>query len=121
MNRIATAMLVLCPSILPAQTLSEWRSESEGIEVSITGHIGSGLDLMDEGALFFVDLERNTYPVVFDAGRNARKALEGCEFYAFGGGTPCAIEGMAEVDFDGSRIQLIIFQADEIGVPSEFP
>jgi hypothetical protein len=60
------------------EALSELRARVGGVEVSIEGHIGTGLLMMDEEALAFRDIDEVVYTVVFDAGRTARKSLEGC-------------------------------------------
>lgn len=101
-----------------AETLADLRNRIAGIEVQITGHIGSGLDLMDDEALAFRAEDEITYPVIFDAGREARKALDGCKFAMFGGGSPCALNGKAEIELDGSRIRLIVFEVTSIAPPA---
>ncbi len=101
-----------------AETLAELRTGLVGREISVTGHIGAGLDIADDEALAFRDAEGNVYPVVFDAGRTARKALEGCRFAMFGGGSPCAMQGMAEVELDGARLRLIVYEVSKIDAPA---
>jgi hypothetical protein len=103
---------------LPAETLSELRAAITGREITVSGHIGTGLELMDNEALAFRGDDGVTYPVVFDAGRNARKSWDGCKFAMFGGGSPCAMSGSAEVELDGSRIRLIIYEVDSITAPA---
>lgn len=103
---------------LSAETLSEWRQKAAGIEVEVSGHIGSGLDIMDDEALSLRDEEGHVYSVVFDAGREVRKKLEGCKFAIFGGGSPCALRGKAEIELDGARLRLILFEVDEIDAPA---
>lgn len=120
-NAELLATLALAASLAnPAQseTLDELRGDISGREVSISGHIGTGLDWGDDEALHFRDTAGHVYPVVFDAGRDARRSLEGCEFKMFGG-TPCAMSGMAEIELDGSRIRLIVYRVDEIAPPAE--
>jgi hypothetical protein len=36
----------------------------------------------------------------------------------FGGGSPSAFSGKAEVELDGSKIRLIIFEMTSIGTPT---
>ncbi len=91
-----------------------------GQEVLIEGHIGTGLDLMDDEALAFRLPDGTVFPVVFDAGRDARRRLEGCRFQMFGG-TPCRMSGKAELEWDGSRLRLIVFALDVIEPPSDPP
>ncbi len=112
--------IVLSLTAVPAasETLEELRAGLAGREIGIAGHIGSGLDLGDDEALSFRDAEGNVYPVVFDAGRAARKALDGCKFQMFGGGSPCMMEGKAEVELDGSRIRLIVYEVARIDPPA---
>lgn len=112
--------LILTLTALPAaaETLEELRTGLAGREIGISGHIGSGLDLGDDEALSFRDAAGNVYPVVFDAGRAARKALDGCQFKMFGGGSPCVMEGKAEVELDGSRIRLIVYEIARIDPPA---
>ena len=105
------------PATAIAETLGEARGDLIGREVDISGHIGRGLELMDDQALTFRDADGTIYPVVFDAGRTARKSLEGCEFAMFGGGSPCKMAGKAEIELEGSRIRLIIFEVVRIDPP----
>lgn len=101
-----------------AETLEDLRARIAGTEVDITGHIGTGLDLMDDEALTFRTADGTVYPVIFDAGREARRSLEGCKFAMFGGGSPCALNGKAEIELDGSRIRLIVFEVGSIAAPA---
>ena len=75
---------------------------------------------MDREALSFRDEANAIYPVIFDAGRTARKQLEGCKFEMFGG-TPCALTGKAEIELDGAQIRLIIFEVTNIAAPAKLP
>ena len=117
--------LVLCvASTIPAfaqdissEAILDFRKSIIGREIMISGSLGSGLDFSDDEALFFKDEEGNVYPVVFDAGRNARRATEGCRFAMFGDGTPCRMSGLAEIELDGSRLRLIIFEVSNISPP----
>lgn len=102
---------------LPA--LTDALSAFVGTEVTATGYIGRGLDIMDKEAISFALPDRTTFPVVFDAGRNARRALDGCQFKMFGG-TPCPATISAEIEMDGSRVRLIVFALDKIGPPEKF-
>lgn len=122
--RQAIAALAFGFGALPAAaeelpTLADALSALVGTEVTATGHIGRGLDIMDKEAISFALPDRTTFPVVFDAGRNARRALEGCQFKMFGG-TPCPATISAEIEMDGSRVRLIVFALDEIGPPEKF-
>ncbi|MFN4171392.1 MAG: hypothetical protein ACK4GW_06520 [Pseudorhodobacter sp.] len=100
-----------------AETLSDLRSRIAGTEISISGHIGTGLEIMDKEAISFRDADKTVYDVVFDAGREARRALEGCRFDLFQGGTPCAVTGRAEVQWNGARMRLILFEVDSLAAP----
>ncbi|MFD1882197.1 hypothetical protein [Paracoccus pacificus] len=115
-------LLVLLAAIIPlagqAETLDTALAGIIGKEVEIDGHIGAGLNVMEDEALAFRDGAGRTYPVVLDAGRAARKRLADCKFAMFGGGTPCSLKGKAEIEMDGSRIRLILFEATEIGEPA---
>lgn len=113
----AFALTVLASPALAA-TLEDLRAGLTGAEIDVSGHIGTGLDIMDKEALSFRDGAGNVYPVVFDAGRAARKSLDGCTFAVFGGGSPCAMQGKAEVELDGSRIRLIIYEVGTIADPA---
>ncbi len=118
---VSKAALATCACLSGAghaETLSDLRTSFVGREIAIAGHIGTSLDLGDEEALIFRDAEGNIYPVTFDAGRKARKSLEGCKFAMFGGGSPCAMEGKAEVELDGSHIRLIIYEVVKIDPPA---
>jgi hypothetical protein len=119
MLMIASFAAIIAATASHAETLAEFRATVTGREVAIVGHIGTGLDMMDDEALHFVDAEDVAYPVIFDAGRDARRGLEGCKFALFGGGTPCAIEGMAEIELDGSRLRLIIYDVARLDAPTE--
>lgn len=99
--------------------LQDTLAEIAGREVIARGHIGSGLDFTDDEALSFALPDRTTFAVVFDAGREARRQLEGCEFEMFGG-TPCPATVKAEIEMEGSRVRLIIFEVMEIGPPEAF-
>ncbi len=101
-----------------AETLDDLLKRFAGSETEISGHIGTGLNIMDDEALSFRDKTKVVYPVVFDAGRDARKALEGCKFAMFGGGSPCELTGKAEIEMDGSAIRLIIFEVTNIADPA---
>ena len=105
-----------CP--IAAETLGDLIKRTTGSEVEIVGHIGTGLDMMDDEALHFRDQDEVLYGVIFDAGRVARKQLEGCKFAMFGGGSPCAISAKAEVEMDGSSLRLIIFEVSSIAAPA---
>ena len=118
--RALAAALALSGGTASAETLDELRAGLAGREVSIAGFIGTGLVIGDDEALTFMDAERNSYPVVMDAGREARRATQGCRFQLFGG-TPCAMTGMAEIDLDGSRIRLILYEILSIEDPAEMP
>lgn len=104
-----------------AETLVELRGRIAGSEVMVAGQIGSGLNMMDDEALAFRDADGTTYEVVFDAGREARKALDGCKFALFGGGTPCALTARAEVELDGANLRLIVFEVQAIAAPAPVP
>jgi hypothetical protein len=117
-SALALAFALCAPGLCHAETLEQLRARIAGVEVDVTGHIGTGLDLMDDEALAFRDSAGTGYNVVFDAGREARKALEGCEFAMFGGGSPCAITAKAEIEWDGSNLRLIIFEVVSIAPPT---
>jgi hypothetical protein len=118
MKSILTAFMLPMALGAQAETLSELRGRVSGAEVEIQGHIGTGLDLMDDEELAFRDSEGAAYKVVFDAGRDARKSLDGCEFALFGGGSPCALTAKAEVEWDGANLRLIIFEVVSISPPA---
>jgi hypothetical protein len=123
MSRSAKFHLAILASLgfstaVSGETLSELRARVSGVEVLIEGHIGTGLVMMDDEALVFRDADEIVYTVVFDAGRTARKSLEGCKFAMFGGGSPCAFAGKAEIELDGAQIRLIIFEVTAIGTPT---
>ena len=118
MNRLGVFLLASLVTPAAAETLAELRTGLVGREITVTGHIGAGLDISDNEALSFRDQEGNIYPVIFDAGRTARKSLEGCEFAMFGGGSPCAMDGKAEVELDGSSLRLIVYEVDRIDPPA---
>jgi hypothetical protein len=115
---VSLAMAMMLPLSAGAETLADLRTKMSGAEVEITGHIGTGLDMMDKEALHFRDAEGTTYQVVFDAGRDARKKLAGCEFAMFGGGKPCAFSGKAELEWNGSQLRLIVFEVSQISPPA---
>ena len=117
-HALAAILATILPIAAHAETLPELRAGLAGREVAVTGHIGAGLDIGDDEALSFRDAEGNVYPVIFDAGRTARKSLEGCKFAMFGGGSPCAMEGKAEIELDGSRLRLIIYEVAKIDPPA---
>jgi len=100
-----------------AETLAEARNKISGLEVEVSGLIGTGLNMMDDEALAFRDEQKNTYEVVFDAGREARKKLSGCKFEILGAGSPCPIKGKAEIELSGSDIRLIIFDVQVTSNP----
>jgi hypothetical protein len=104
-----------------SQTVEETMASVAGLEVKIDGWIGTGLDMMEAEALGFRTREGVYFPVVFDAGREARRKLEGCRFQIFGGGTPCDMTGQAELEWDGSRLRLIIFEVANIEPPERLP
>ena len=83
-----------------------------GREVEVSGWIGTGL-IYD---LELLDNYRRRFEVVFDAGREARRNLAGCEF-GFFGSNPCFMNGKAEIGFEGERMQLIIFEVTSIADP----
>ena len=117
-------LLAACLFVAPpgwAGTLADLRKSVTGQEVEITGYIGTGLNMMDKEALSFRDESKTVYPVVFDAGRAARKQLEGCQFSMFSGGTPCAMTGKAEIELDGATLRLIIFELSNIAAPAKLP
>ena len=118
MKRLGALFLASLVTPAAAESLAEMRVDLTGREITVTGHIGSGLEIGDDEALSFRDAEGNIYPVIFDAGRTARKSLEGCEFAMFGGGSPCAMEGKAEVELDGSHLRLIIYEVARIDPPA---
>ncbi len=118
MKRPLTFVLVLMGTAAFGETLPELRSRISGSEIMVEGHIGTGLDMMDDEALVFRDADGATYEVVFDAGRDARKALNGCKFAMFGGGSPCALAAKAEVELDGSNLRLIVFEVTTIAAPA---
>lgn len=120
MRVCATLALCFAAGTMQATTLPELRKSITGQEVEVSGFIGTGLDLMDAEALTFRDSDKTNYAVVFDAGRDARKKLEGCKFEMFGG-TPCAMTGKAEIELDGARMRLIIFDITTIAAPAEMP
>ncbi|MBN8633075.1 MAG: hypothetical protein J0L76_19755 [Rhodobacterales bacterium] len=118
MRQSMLLLLATLGSSAGAETLAELRKDLTGRELAVAGHIGSGLDIGDDEALSFRDIEGNVYPVVFDAGRTARKSLEGCKFAIFGGGSPCAMDGKAEVELYGSRLRLIVYEITRIEPPA---
>lgn len=115
---LLSALMLVGGTAAQAETLQDLCGRIVGAEVEITGHIGTGLDMTDDEALTFRDPEGTVYPVVFDAGRTARKSLEGCKFEMFSGGTPCAMSGKAEVELDGSRLRLIVYEVADIAAPA---
>ncbi len=106
-------LLALAPVPAGAEPLSDALNTLAGREVTIEGRIGTGLDITDDEALFFRN-DLGTFPVVFDAGRTARRSVETCEFGLFAGEGGCEMTGMAEIEIDGSRIRLIVYQVDSI-------
>ncbi len=117
-SHILPIILALLPFGAGAETLDDLLKRFAGSEVEISGHIGTGLNIMDDEALSFRDKTKVVYPVVFDAGREARKKLDGCEFAIFGGGSPCEITGKAEIEMDGAAIRLIIFEVTNLADPA---
>lgn len=115
------ATLILVPTALSAQGTDEldgkirdFYSDVDGKEVSIKGAIGTFIS----DTLKFGDTS-GIYDVIFDAGRNARKSIEGCEINLFSlQASNCFIEGKAEivVDWnegdpgDGYPIKLSIYE-----------
>ena len=112
------AMILAAAGAASAETLQDLRQRVAGSEIDIAGHIGTGFALMDDEALAFRDAEGNFYPVIFDAGRDARRKLEGCKFAMFGGGSPCTMSGKAEIELNGSRVRLIVFEVSDIAGPA---
>lgn len=117
MVRLLLPLLALLAAPAGAETLSDLRARITGLEVDLAGHIGRGLEIMDKEAISFRDADKTIYDVVFDAGREARRALEGCRFDLFQGGTPCAITGRAEVEWNGARLRLILFEVTSMAAP----
>jgi hypothetical protein len=104
----------------PLPDFEQLRADLSGTDVTVQGYIGTGLDIMDDEAITLVmTSDRAAFPVVFDAGREARRQLDGCEFNSFTGGTPCLMTGKAGLEWDGGRIRLIIFAVDSILPPAE--
>ena len=122
-SSIMVCTLCLWPIAAPAQDgpadFDSLRAGLAGTEVMLDGYIGTGLEIMDDEAInFVVPSDRATFAVVFDAGRDARRQLEGCVFNSFTGGTPCRITGRAELEWDGGRLRLILFALDTIAPPA---
>jgi len=112
----------ICLPVFAEETLpslEETVATINGKDVTVAGWIGSGLVLGDDEAISFALEDRTTFKVIFDAGRDARRQLEGCEFKFFGG-TPCPAVVNAEIEIDGSNIKLIVFDLIEIGAPAKF-
>ncbi len=113
------AFVFLLPQALGAETLDAALSRVTGSEVEIDGHIGAGLDVTDSEAMFFKNTEGDVFPVILDAGRNVRKQLADCKFAIFGAGTPCRLKGKAEIQLDGAKVRLSLFETSEIGKPGQ--
>jgi hypothetical protein len=121
---VSTALLALAfPAVLAAQeklpTLDAVRDEVQGTEVYLQGYIGNGLVIGDDEAISFVAPDRIAYDVVFDAGREARKALAGCTFETFTGGTPCKVAGYGELEWDGPRLRVILYSIETLAPPAK--
>lgn len=88
----------------------------EGKTVTMRGAIGT----MIGDTLYFKN-DHGQFAVQFDAGRNARKSIEGCELEWFGwANSDCIVEVDAEIaietayDFaDGGEIKLIVYEVRE--------
>jgi len=119
MGRMGGAVAgVLLSLSLPAgaETLEQVLTGIVGREVTVDGQIGT--DPFDENALRFRIADGATFAVTFDAGREARKKLEGCKFEMFGG-TPCKAGIRAEIARVGSQIVLIVFEVVSIDPPAK--
>lgn len=116
--KIFLFMLVITSQPVFAEMLGDLRARFAGAEVEIKGHIGSHLYMGDDETIGFRDEDGNAYPVIFDAGREARKKVEDCKFAMFTGGNPCAITGKAEIELNGSQIRLSIFELTSIEPPA---
>lgn len=118
---VAIALALAGPALAQSVPLAAALDAVNGQEVVIDGHIGTGLDITDNEALAFRGKAGSTFPVIFDAGREARKKLAGCKFALFGGGMPCAMKGKAEIVIEGSTIRLSIFEMERIDAPAKLP
>ena len=114
---------MLAPPQVSAQSLQEVKDsltlayrDIHEQEIPIRGAIGT----VYGDTLYFMD-STGHYPIVLDAGRAARRSLEGCEINPFldADRNPCQISGMAEIEVDwkdsenladGFKTQLIVFE-----------
>ena len=113
MRALALAACLATPA--SAETLDQALASILGREVTVEGHIGA--DPLEPNAILFRTADGAVYPVVFDAGREARKQLPGCKFQLFGG-TPCRASVKAEIARDGAKIVLVIFEVTSIAPPA---
>lgn len=118
---MALAAALPAAAEVPLARFTEVLDGLAGTEVALDGFLGTGLDVTDDEAFFFMLPDRRVFPVVFDAGREARAALAGCVFETFGGGTPCRVTGAGELGWDGSRLRVIVFRLDTQEPPAPLP
>lgn len=95
------------------EQMAKLHASLKGKTVTMNGAIGT----MIGDTLYFKN-DHGQFKVQFDAGRNARKLIEGCELEWFGwANSDCIVEVDAEIEIDtaydfadGGEIKLIVYE-----------
>ncbi|MCT4553230.1 MAG: hypothetical protein N4A53_00930 [Pelagimonas sp.] len=113
----ATTPAAIAETMPDFETMARAAYQSQdGKEIEIEGAVGTQYG----DRLYFYDAS-GRFPILLDAGRAARKSLEGCEINSFmePSENPCLITGKAEVQIDwdesknfadGIKVRLVVFE-----------
>lgn len=114
---LVCALLMGMPAVaqeaLP--TLPEVMAEVQDTELYLQGYIGRG----PEGAVRFVlpDMKDTGFPVDFKSDTDMDKAIEGCGFDG-SGGLPCKMVGYGYLNWEQSRLRLVLTRIETIDAPT---
>ena len=90
-------------------------AQVQDTEVYLEGYIGRG----PEGGVRFVlpDVTDNGFPVEFQSDADLDKAIEGCGFDG-SGGLPCLMAGYGFLNWDQSRLRVMVTRIETIAPPT---
>ena len=101
------------PEVLPR--LAEVMAQFQDTGVYLEGYIGRG----PEGNVRFLlpEVTDNGFPVEFQSDADLDKAIEGCGFDG-SGGLPCLMTGSGFLNWEQSRLQVVLTRIDTIAPPT---
>ncbi len=96
-------------------TLPDVMAQVQDTEVYLLGYVGRG----PEGMVRFVPpkVEGNGFPVVFESDDDLDTAIKGCGFEG-SGALPCKMAGYGYLNWDGTKLRVVMTSIETITSPA---